>query len=69
MSSDASDKAKERLNILLNSNDGFEIANADMKLRGPGDIFGIRQSGDVIFKIGDIYQDAELIMWAKEYID
>ncbi len=69
MSSDASDKAKERLNILLNSNDGFEIANADMKLRGPGDIFGIRQSGDVLFKIGDIYQDAELIMWAKEDID
>ena len=69
MSSDASDKAKERLNILVNSNDGFEIANADMKLRGPGDIFGIRQSGDVIFKIGDIYQDAELIMWAKEDID
>lgn len=66
MMNNASDKAKERLNILVDSNDGFEIAAEDMRLRGPGDIFGIRQSGDVIFNIGDIYQDSELIMWAKE---
>ena len=66
MMNNASDKAKERLDILVNSNDGFEIASEDMRLRGPGDIFGIRQSGDVIFNIGDIYQDSELIMWAKE---
>jgi len=66
MMNNSSDTAKERLDILLNSNDGFEIAAQDMKLRGPGDIFGIRQSGDVIFDIGDIYQDSELILWAKE---
>ena len=66
MMNNASDKSRERLDILLNSNDGFEIASKDMELRGPGDIFGIRQSGDIIFKIGDIYQDSELIMWAKE---
>ncbi len=66
MMNSASDKSRERLNILLNSNDGFEIASKDMELRGPGDIFGIRQSGDVIFRIGDIYQDSELITWARE---
>ena len=66
MMNNASDRAKERLEILVNSNDGFEIAAEDMRLRGPGDIFGIRQSGDVIFNIGDIYQDSELIMWARE---
>ncbi|MCR4596652.1 MAG: ATP-dependent DNA helicase RecG [Lachnospiraceae bacterium] len=66
MMNNASDRAKERLDILVSSNDGFEIAAEDMRLRGPGDIFGIRQSGDVIFNIGDIYQDSELIMWAKE---
>jgi RecG-like helicase len=66
MMNEASDRAKERLEILSNSNDGFEIASEDMRLRGPGDIFGIRQSGDVIFNIGDIYQDSELILWAKE---
>ncbi|MBQ9333852.1 MAG: ATP-dependent DNA helicase RecG [Lachnospiraceae bacterium] len=66
MMNNSSDRAKERLDILVNSNDGFEIAAEDMRLRGPGDIFGIRQSGDVIFNIGDIYQDSELIMWAKE---
>lgn len=60
------DKAKDRLEILNNSNDGFEIASKDMQLRGPGDIFGIRQSGDISFDIGDIYQDHELITWAHE---
>ena len=66
MTDNSSDKAQARLNILLESNDGFTIASKDMELRGPGDIFGIRQSGDIIFSIGDIYQDSELIMWAKE---
>lgn len=69
MMNNASDRSKERLDILLNSNDGFEIAAKDMELRGPGDIFGIRQSGDIIFSIGDIYQDSELIMWAKEDVE
>lgn len=52
-----SDKSKERLKILTNSNDGFYIAEEDLKLRGPGDIFGVRQSGEMSFKIGDIYTD------------
>jgi ATP-dependent DNA helicase RecG len=46
--------AAERLNILNQSNDGFFIASEDLKLRGPGDFFGVRQSGDFEFKLGDI---------------
>lgn len=53
--------ASERLEILNKSNDGFFIAEEDLKLRGPGDLFGIRQSGAMEFKIADIYQDAELL--------
>lgn len=59
-------EAKERLEILNKSNDGFYIAEEDLKLRGPGDIFGIRQSGDLDFKIGNIYTDAEVLKLAAE---
>lgn len=52
---------KERLEILNKSNDGFYIANKDLSLRGPGDFFGIRQSGDMSFKLGDIYADASTL--------
>lgn len=52
------DKSRKRLDILNRSNDGFEIANEDLKLRGPGDFFGIRQSGEMQFALADIYQDA-----------
>ncbi len=61
-----SDKSKERLQILANSNDGFHIAEEDLRLRGPGDIFGIRQSGALDFSIADIYQDKELLKKASE---
>ncbi|WP_036606269.1 ATP-dependent DNA helicase RecG [Oribacterium sp. P6A1] len=61
-----SDKSKERLHILATSNDGFHIAEEDLKLRGPGDIFGIRQSGALDFTIADIYQDKELLRKASE---
>jgi ATP-dependent DNA helicase RecG len=59
-------ETKERLDIMSKSNDGFYIANEDMKLRGPGDLFGIRQSGDISFKIGDIYNDAKMLKVASE---
>ena len=52
----------KRLELLNKSNDGFYLANEDMKLRGPGDIFGIRQSGDLNFAVGDIYNDSKLLM-------
>lgn len=65
-----SDKAeiKERLDILNKSNDGFEIAAWDLKLRGPGDFFGIRQSGDMDFKIGDIFSDSQTLKEASEAV-
>ena len=53
------------MDILNHSNDGFYIAEEDLKLRGPGDLFGIRQSGLMDFKIGDIYQDADLLRKAQ----
>ena len=56
------DKTKERLELLNKSNDGFFLANEDMRLRGPGDIFGIRQSGDFVFQIGDIYSDSDILL-------
>lgn len=58
--------AKKRLEILNRSNDGFFIAGEDLKLRGPGDFFGIRQSGEIMFRLADIYQDADVLQRASE---
>ncbi len=55
-----------RLEIMNRSNDGFEIAEEDLKLRGPGDLFGVRQSGEMHFKLGDIYRDHALLLQAAE---
>ena len=60
--------AQKRLDILNRSNDGFEIASADLKLRGPGDFFGIRQSGELQFALADIYQDAGVLQKASEMV-
>ena len=59
-------ETSKRLEILNKSNDGFYIAGEDLKLRGPGDLFGIRQSGLMEFKIGDIYNDASVLKAASE---
>lgn len=59
-------ETSKRLEILNKSNDGFYIAGEDLKLRGPGDLFGIRQSGSLEFKLGDIYQDADILKKASE---
>ena len=56
----------ERLEVLEKSNDGFYIAGEDLKMRGPGDFFGIRQSGEVMFKIGDIYNHADMLKAAQK---
>lgn len=63
------DGTQERLDILNKSNDGFFIASEDLKLRGPGDIFGIRQSGDMEFKLADIFTDANLLKTVSEEVD
>ena len=59
-SSDDEDAAK-RLDIMNKSNDGFVIAEEDLKQRGPGDLFGVRQSGELCFRVGDIYHDSDLV--------
>ena len=59
-------ETSKRLEILNKSNDGFYIAEEDLKLRGPGDFFGIRQSGLLEFKLGDIYQDGDILKAASE---
>lgn len=59
----------KRLKILEKTNDGFEIAKQDLKLRGSGDIFGVRQSGDINFKFADIYEDSNLIVEINSAID
>ena len=66
MSSSKSKETKERLEILNRSNDGFKIASEDLRLRGPGDLFGIRQSGLMNFRLGDVYQDAKVLQMANE---
>lgn len=59
----------KRLDILNHSNDGFYIASQDLKLRGPGDIFGMRQSGDLEFKLADIFMDAPLLKSVSEEVN
>ena len=61
-----SEKSKTRLEILNHSNDGFRIASEDLKLRGPGDMFGIRQSGEMQFRLGDVFSDAPLLERASK---
>lgn len=63
------DGTQKRLDILNKSNDGFYIASEDLKLRGPGDIFGIRQSGDMEFKLADIFTDANLLKTVSEEVN
>lgn len=62
-------KENRRLNILNSSNDGFKIAEEDLKIRGAGDVFGIRQSGYIPFDIADIYEDHEMIIEIGDYLD
>lgn len=69
ISTNDSKETRERLEILNRSNDGFYIASEDLRLRGPGDMFGIRQSGEMQFKLGDIYQDTALLKQAADCVE
>ena len=62
---DLSDASQERLSIMENTNDGFVIADEDLKLRGPGEFFGSRQSGFFRYKIADMVKDGKLIRKAR----
>lgn len=68
-----SDKDSERLKVLEESNDGFYISECDFNMRGSGDLFGIRQSGDMVFKIADIHHDYKILLQCKsdsqEFLD
>ena len=66
MQSEGKKEKSKRLEILNKSNDGFKIAEEDLKMRGPGDFFGIRQSGEMEFLLADVIQDAEILKQAAQ---
>ena len=61
-----SDREAERLNIMTQTTDGFKISEEDFKLRGSGDLFGVRQSGDMNFRLADFKADFNILLRAKE---
>ena len=66
MAGQESEDIIKRLDILNRSNDGFEIAEKDFELRGPGDLLGIRQSGDAVFTVADLLRDRDVLFKAGE---
>ncbi|MGN0243576.1 MAG: ATP-dependent DNA helicase RecG [Lachnospiraceae bacterium] len=64
-----SKEARERLEVVNHSNDGFHIANEDLRLRGPGDFFGVRQSGDMNFVLADIYAHVDTMQKANDCLN
>ena len=64
-----SSDAKTRLETMVRTQDGFEIAEVDMKLRGPGDMMGTRQSGQLEFKLASLVQDGDILNWTREVVE
>ena len=69
MSGSNAKQSMDRLEVLNRSNDGFYIASEDLKSRGPGDFFGIRQSGAIAFQLADIFTDASNLQKASDAAD
>lgn len=69
MTSRHDEQVMERLSVISHSNDGFEIAQEDLKARGPGDLFGLRQSGFLSFETADIFQDSQVLTMAASAAD
>ncbi|MGE5404772.1 MAG: ATP-dependent DNA helicase RecG, partial [Candidatus Saccharibacteria bacterium] len=63
------DEGFQRLKVMERTNDGFEIANEDMRLRGPGDLWGLKQHGLPPFKMADLFKDADLLEVCKKEAD
>jgi len=61
-----SNEARERIQTMVATNDGFKIAEADLKLRGPGNIEGTQQSGILNFRIADLARDVRILQRARE---
>ena len=62
-----SEDSKTRLETMVRTNDGFEIAEVDLKLRGPGDLMGTQQSGMLNLKIANIVKDNQILHTARHY--
>jgi len=60
------DEARERLQAMAETQDGFEVARVDLRLRGPGELLGTRQSGQKLFEIADLYRDEAILEEARE---
>jgi ATP-dependent DNA helicase RecG len=60
-----SDTAKERLKVMVQTNDGFEVARRDLEIRGPGEFLGQRQSGAALLRFADLTTDLPLVEWAR----
>ncbi len=69
LSSKEDEKTMKRLEILNSTNDGFEIASKDLQLRGPGELFGVRQSGEFAFEIADVFADAQELSEASDAVE
>jgi ATP-dependent DNA helicase RecG len=61
----AGDEARDRLQVVEGTQDGFEIARADLRIRGPGELVGTRQSGQRLFQVADLYRDEAILDEAR----
>ncbi len=61
-------ESRDRLDIMVQTNDGFKIAEEDLRIRGPGEIMGVRQSGEIEFRVADLVQDADMVEVCKKLL-